>query len=104
MAGMENLVTYGLLDEVNGIALMGYTSAFGSVEQPLANALTYCQTHFPGITGCTGKWLPAGAAGVPWGGVIDLETMEVIAMENDDAYIDFSYNTAYYAMKAANED
>jgi hypothetical protein len=83
---------------------MGVTTGFGAGENPLGTAVSYCQANLPGVEGCTGKVLPAGAAGVPWGMVIDLETMKVTAMENADQYIDFYPTDAYLAMKAAFED
>ena len=101
---MSQLESDNLLEPYDAIVLMGYTSGFGASEQPLSNALAYCQNHFPGIDACSGQYLPAGGAGVPWGMVIDLETMEVIAMENNDAYIDFYPVDVYNAVKQAFED
>jgi len=102
---MGQLESDDLLEPYDAIVLMGYTSNFGGSEQTTSNALTYCQTHFPGIEACTGQYLPAGGAGVPWGMVIDLETMEVIAKEDDsDMYIDFMPVTVYNAVKAAHDD
>jgi len=103
---MGQLESDNLLEPYDAIVFMGYTSGFGASEQTTANALTYCQAanHFPGIEACTGQYLPAGAAGVPWGMVIDLETMEVIAMENADSYIDFWPVNVYNAVKAAHDD
>jgi hypothetical protein len=103
---MGQLESDDLLEPYDAIVLMGYTSNFGGSEQSLSNALAYCQAanHFPGIEACTGQYLPAGGAGVPWGMVIDLETMEVIAMENNDSYIDFWPATVYNAVKAAHDD
>jgi hypothetical protein len=101
---MGELESDDLLEPYDAIVLMGYTSSFGATEQTTADALAYCQAHFPGIDACTGQYLPAGGAGVPWGMVIDLETMEVIAMENNDSYIDFWPVTVYNAVKAAHDD
>jgi hypothetical protein len=92
------------LTQYDAISVMGVTTGIMSGENTLSAALTYCQTYFPSIEGCTGKILPAGASGVPWGMVIDLETMKVTAMENADSYIDFYPTEVYNAIKAAFED
>jgi hypothetical protein len=101
---MTDLETAGYFEQYKGLILLGVTSGIMSSELPLNNALTYANAHFDGVDGCTGKILNSGAAGVPWGGVIDLETMTVIAMENPDAVIDFDFIDVGAAMKDAYEN
>jgi hypothetical protein len=103
---MGQLESDDLLEPYDAIVLMGVSAGIMSSPNSMSTALAYCQAanHFPGIDACTGQILPAGASGVPWGMVIDLETMEVIAMENADSYIDFWPVNVYNAVKAAYED
>jgi hypothetical protein len=101
---MEILEDEGYMDQYRTLLLVGVTSGIMSNEITTAQALQYTNQHFDGADGVSGQVLPAGASGVPWGGVIDLETMTVTAMENNDQYIDFTYTTAALAMKNANDD
>jgi hypothetical protein len=104
MAEMEKLESQGFLEPWDAIVLMAYTSNFGGTALPLSNALSYCQTHFPSIEACTGAALPAGNAGVPWGMVVDLGTMEVLGMEGNSGYITFLPANVYNAIKAAHDN
>ena len=101
---MSLLESDGYLDTYHTLLLVGVTSGIMANEISTVNALTYVNQHFSQEDAVTGQILPAGASGVPWGMVIDLETMQVIAMENNDQYIDFVYTTAAMAMKQANDD
>lgn len=101
---MTDLEAAGYFEQYKGLLLLGVTTGIMTSEIPTANALTYANTHFDGVDGVTGKVLNPGATGVPWGGVVDLETMTVIAMENADAVIDFDYVDVGQAMKDAFEN
>ena len=85
--------------------LVGVTEQWGAVSPPIAESLEYCRDYFPGVEACVNDVIPAGHAGVPWGGVIDLDTLVVIDKENDsDAYLDFFYMDVYHAIQDANDD
>jgi hypothetical protein len=95
----------GYIDEENAIMLVGVTSQWGAVTPPIANSLEYCLDYFPGVEACVNDVIPAGHGGVPWGAVIDLETMTVINKEDDsDQYIDFLFSDIYQAIKEAHDN
>ena len=101
---MTELEAAGYFEQYKGLILLGVTAGIGTSELTTANALTYANTHFDGVDGVSGKYLNSTAPGLPWGGVIDLETMIFTSMENADAVIDFDYIDVAAAMKEAYEN
>jgi hypothetical protein len=90
----------------NAVVLFAVTSGIGSSSPAMNLAAEQARKHFPGAYFTNTKLLSLTASGgVPFGAVIDLETLEVIEKEpTGDSYITLMPQGILQAVQAANAD